>query len=105
MFSTVFASEILAEEPGIRNSNRFPVKAKGLVRLRSVLSFANLGRTSTPRSILTLSGATYSLSEAIASKMAERSSPTNTLTMAGGASPAPRRCSLPALAIHIRSRS
>ena len=33
----------LAEEPTARNSNLFPVKAKGEVRLRSVLSSINSG--------------------------------------------------------------
>ena len=33
-----------AEEPGIRNSNLLPVKAKGEVRLRSVVSLGNFGQ-------------------------------------------------------------
>ena len=35
-------------EPTIRNSNLFPVKANGEVRLRSVASFAKSGRVLTP---------------------------------------------------------
>ena len=37
------------EEPRERNSNLLPVKAKGEVRLRSVVSLGNLGRMCTPR--------------------------------------------------------
>ena len=33
----------LADEPAARNSKRLPVKAKGEVRLRSVLSMSNSG--------------------------------------------------------------
>ena len=40
--------EMDAAELSIRNSNLLPVKAKGEVRLRSVVSFGNLGRTWTP---------------------------------------------------------
>ena len=35
-------------EPGARYSNRLPVKAKGLVRLRSPGSVGSVGRVSTP---------------------------------------------------------
>ena len=35
-------------EPGARNSNRLPVKANGLVRLRSPGSVGRCGRVSTP---------------------------------------------------------
>ena len=38
-------------EPTERNSNLLPVKAKGEVRLRSVLSRKKCGRTLTPISI------------------------------------------------------
>ena len=44
----MFGSEIENVEPSIRNSNLLPVKAKGDVRLRSVLSFLNAGKTLTP---------------------------------------------------------
>ena len=52
----VLASLRFSAEPGIRNSNLLPVKANGEVRLRSVVSLLNLGRTSTPRSIFILTG-------------------------------------------------
>ena len=42
VLSTVFASEIDAAEPSIRNSNLLPVKAKGEVRFLSVVSFGKL---------------------------------------------------------------
>ena len=48
VFRTTFASEMDAAEPSIRNSNLLPVKANGEVRLRSVVSFGNFGRTWTP---------------------------------------------------------
>ena len=38
-------------EPGARNSNRLPVKANGLVRLRSPGSVGSTGRVSTPISM------------------------------------------------------
>ena len=38
-------------EPGARNSNRLPVKANGLVRLRSPGSVGRTGRVSTPISM------------------------------------------------------
>ena len=80
-------------EPGMRNSHLLPVKAKGLVRLRSVLSFRKFGSTSTPRSMATFTAVVYSLSWSVtsASTMPEISSPRNMETMAGGASSAPRR--------------
>ena len=40
---TVLAQEMLCEEPGIRNSNLLPVKAKGEVLLRSVESLGSFG--------------------------------------------------------------
>ena len=41
-------SEMEAEEPRERNSILFPVKAKGEVRFRSVVSFGNFGSMWTP---------------------------------------------------------
>ena len=45
----MFAQAMEFEEPSIRNSNLFPVKAKGEVRLRSVESRRKRGRASAPR--------------------------------------------------------
>ena len=51
VFRIVLASARLIWLPGMRNSNLLPVNAKGLVRLRSVLSRSKLGSTETPRSM------------------------------------------------------
>ena len=105
VFRMVFASERFTAEPGMRNSNLLPVKANGLVRLRSVLSFRKFGSTATPKSIATRSADVYSLSEMSASTMAPSSSPRKMDTIAGGASLAPRRWSLPADATDMRKSS
>lgn len=55
VFRTTFAPDMEVDEPSIRNSNLLPVKAKGEVRLRSVASRANLGRTWTPTFICSFS--------------------------------------------------
>ena len=47
----IMGPAIDCSEPGARNSNRLPVKAKGLVRLRSPGSVGRTGRVSTPISI------------------------------------------------------
>ena len=44
VFSTMLAQEMELDEPSMRNSNLLPVKAKGEVRLRSVVSFGNCGQ-------------------------------------------------------------
>ena len=43
VFNAIMALAQFAEEPTARNSNLFPVNAKGEVRLRSVLSSNNSG--------------------------------------------------------------
>ena len=48
VFSTRFTLAIDCDEPGIRNSNLFPVNANGEVRLRSEESMENFGSTCTP---------------------------------------------------------
>ena len=47
-FKMVLGPEMERALPGMRNSNLLPVKAKGEVRLRSVLSRGILGSTCTP---------------------------------------------------------
>ena len=42
-FRAIMAEAQLADEPGARNSNLLPVKAKGEVLLRSVLSMIRSG--------------------------------------------------------------
>jgi hypothetical protein len=44
VFIIMFAQAILLEAPTMRNSNLLPVKAKGEVRLRSVVSFGKVGQ-------------------------------------------------------------
>ena len=105
VFRIMFASDRFTFEPGMRNSNLLPVNANGEVRLRSVLSFKKFGSTSTPRSMATFSALSYSWSSTSASTMASSSSPRKMDTMAGGASSAPRRWSLPAEATDMRSSS
>jgi hypothetical protein len=46
----VFGHAMFCPEETARNSNLFPVKAKGLVRLRSPASRGSFGSTLTPRS-------------------------------------------------------
>ena len=48
VLSTIWFIAQLCEAPGARNSNLLPVKAKGEVRLRSVVSGGSDGRVSTP---------------------------------------------------------
>ena len=47
VFKTMFAFAMESEEPTMRNSNLFPVKAKGEVRFRSVPSAQSSGRVFT----------------------------------------------------------
>ena len=51
VLSTVFGPAMFCEAPTARNSNLLPVKANGLVRLRSPASRGSLGSTETPVSI------------------------------------------------------
>ena len=54
VFSIIIGTAIVWPEPGARNSNRLPVKANGLVRLRSPGSVGSTGRVSTPMIMLPL---------------------------------------------------
>ena len=98
----------LALEPTARNSKRLPVKAKGDVRLRSVLSSIRVGiwarlRSTPDFSLIEMSS---SLSELeILSRIAAICEPVNTDMIAGGASLAPRRCPLVADIIEAFSRA
>src|SRR5437870_3750506 len=51
VLSTVLGPEIDCEPPTARNSNLLPVKANGLVRLRSPACRGSLGKTDTPTSM------------------------------------------------------
>ena len=101
----VLQSDRFTAEPGMRNSNLLPVNANGEVRLRSVVSLRKLGNSGTPRSMDTFSTHVYSWSSTSASTTAPSSSPRNMEMMAGGASFAPRRWSLPAEATDMRRSS
>ena len=91
-------------EPGARNSNRLPVKANGLVRLRSPGSVGSTGSVSTPIIIVPLPFDEVAAPLAICSKTSASWSPRKIEMMAGGASLAPSRWSLVAEATEARSR-
>ena len=90
-------------DPTARNSNLLPVKAKGLVRLRSVASFSMRGRLPMPRSMIFWLEASAAAPFSMASRMWFSWAPRKADMMAGGASLAPRRWSLPAKAMEARS--
>ena len=92
-------------EPGARNSNLLPVKANGLVRLRSVASRGRTGSVSTPIWSVSLRLPRPDSPLMIFSITSLSWSPRKMEIMAGGASFAPRRWSFPALATELRSRS
>ena len=91
-------------EPGARNSNRLPVNANGLVRLRSPGSVGSTGSVSTPITILPLPLDEVAAPFAICSKTSASWSPRKIEMIAGGASLAPSRWSLVAEATDARSR-
>ena len=91
VFNTILHPAILELDPGILNSNLFPVKANGEVRLRSVESLGNLGRTVAPIFINSFSFPSYGLSSSMAFNTAVNSSPKKIEIIAGGASLAPSR--------------
>ena len=95
VLSTVLGSAIDCVEPTIRNSNLLPVNANGDVLLRSVASFWKCGRECTPEMYSSPS------KELVASNC----SPKNTEIIAGGASFAPKRWSLPGVEAERRSKS
>ena len=78
-------------EPTARNSNLLPVKANGLVRFRSPLSFGSGGSVSTPTVKKPPLRLLSSLPFSICSKMSVSMSPRKIEMIAGGASFAPRR--------------
>ncbi len=91
VFKTTLGPDTESADPGMRNSNLLPVKAKGEVRLRSVVSFTKWGNTWGPGVMATSFLASDFRSFSTISKTATRSSPINMETMAGGASLPPRR--------------
>ena len=101
----MFAQAMLSAEPTILNSNLLPVKANGEVLFRSVVSLVNGGRTLTPSFMTFFSTPAYGVSFSIACRIPSSSSPRKIEITAGGASFAPRRWSLPAVATEMRRRS
>ena len=104
----IMAAAQLADEPAARNSKRLPVKAKGDVRLRSVVSSRISGIRPMPSFSVVFSSAVILLLltwRVISSRMADSCLPRKMDRMAGGASLAPRRWLLPALEMEARSRS
>ena len=102
----IIAEAQLAEEPGARNSKRLPVKAKGDVRLRSVLSIIKSGiwGISISMPCLPLRVNRSSLSDSsIWSSSSVSCFPRKLLIMAGGASLPPRRWAFVALMIEAFS--
>ena len=83
------------------------MKAKGEVRLRSVASRGRGGNVSTPmRSFRALpSPAAEAVPSSIRCSTFARSSPTKMEMIAGGASNAPKRLSLPSVAVDARRMS
>jgi hypothetical protein len=95
------------EEATMRNSNLLPVKAKGLVLLRSERSRGSRGRLETPTSRLLAEEPPFAplgLPEATESRIPVSASPRKIEMTEGGASWPPRRLSLPAVAAEARRR-
>ena len=93
MLSTVFGSAGDIEEPSARNSNLLPVKANGLVRLRSPPCIGSGGSTGVPRPRKEPGLDFSALPDSIAAKTFSSSAPRKIEMIAGGASLAPRRWS------------
>ena len=107
-FKMVIACAQVAEEPTARNSNLLPVNAKGEVRFLSVLSSSISGILPTTLSLSSVffSGDILPPSSFSSSSNTEVSwLPMKAEMIAGGASLAPKRWSLPAEAIAARSKS
>ena len=106
VFKTVIGADELAEEPTARNSNLLPVKAKGEVRLRSVLSSKIWGILGIPNQS-ELSSFTFLLIRALStsSNTSFNWLPKKIEMIAGGASLAPKRWSLFTEAIEARNKS
>ena len=94
MFKTTIGPATDWLEPTARNSNLFPVKANGLVRLRSPGSRGNVGKTELPILSSPPAFAVLAPPFSIWSTMSWSMSPRKTEMIAGGASLAPRRWSL-----------
>jgi hypothetical protein len=96
---------MLALEPTARNSNLFPVKAKGEVRLRSPEWRGSWGSVLAPMSRMPPRIVRLGSPFSTWARMSESIFPRKMEMMAGGASLAPSRWSFAAEAIDARSRS
>jgi len=108
VLSVSIASAQLSDDPTARNSKRLPVKAKGEVRLRSVLSSISVGMCEMPL-ILNMFFAEKVMAASLRlassfSSTAEICAPRKVEMIAGGASLAPSRWALVALMIEALSR-
>ena len=106
-FNTSIADAQLACEPTARNSKRLPVKAKGEVRFRSVLSISSSGMRAMS-SFMPCLPANWKSSVSLFSKCSntcDSCEPRKLEMIAGGASLAPKRCALVALEMLAFSRA
>ena len=103
VFNTVFGSASDIEDPSARNSNLLPVKANGLVRLRSPPCSGIGGSTGVPKPRNEPGLDCWALPDSIAANTFLSSAPRKIEMIAGGASLAPRRWSWPGEAIDARS--
>ena len=92
-------------DPTARNSNLLPVNANGLVRLRSPACLGRGGSVSTPTVSVPDDLELVAFPFSICSKTSASCSPRKIEMMAGGASLAPSRWSLPLAATTARSKS
>mmetsp|Transcript_36046 Transcript_36046/g.111546 ORF Transcript_36046/g.111546 Transcript_36046/m.111546 type:complete len:253 (-) Transcript_36046:822-1580(-) len=102
---TVLTSDTFCAEPTARNSKRWPPYGNGDVRLRSCAGISIWRMPSTPMSSSLVLGLYSPPPAAYALRNSVMSSPKYVEMMAGGASQAPRRKSLPGDAMDMRRRS
>ena len=102
VLSTITGKAMLCDEPTARNSNFAPVKAKGEVRLRSVLSCSISGSLATPSASIACSAFAPARPAMISSIILVSAFPMKTEMIAGGASLAPSRCSFPLVPMPAR---
>ena len=108
VLSTIMEGPQFAADPTARNSNLFPVKAKGEVLFRSVLSSKISGICPIPNSItplFPLPDLSFFPGFSISSSILNNWLPIKMEIIAGGASFAPKRWSFPAEAIAARNKS
>ncbi len=104
VFSTTSGPAIDWLLPTARNLNLLPVKANGLVRFRSPACLGSGGSVSTPTSRVPPAFEDVALPFSNCSNTSDSCSPRKIEIIAGGASLASRRWSLPLVATATRSR-